>query len=150
MNPAGRDRAVQKFPARSMDLSLEANAAHEIVRATMIRHHYKPYGEIGAGVATYRFGSLAKEFLNQIVPLDLFSSMSGKQAGSAKIAAWTEPVPGGVRLTISLVTGILHAKEASQMAAELIEEFRAKGSLIRASEPFTGFDLPRDSPGRPA
>lgn len=150
MNPAGRARAAQQFPARWMDVSLEEGKVYEIVQIAMKRHHYSPHGEVVTGAGLYQFGSPVKEIIYDVLPLDPWFRMLGIPIGWADIAAWMVPVPGGVRLTVSLVKGVFHSKVVSEMAAELVEEFRVNGALIQASEPFTGLDLPLDSPGRPA
>lgn len=149
MSPAGRTDSIEHYPARSMEVSLGPASVHEVVLAAMTRQRYRLHGDVAAGVGIYRIGSAAKEFLNLVLPVEIFSTMAGKPHGSAEIAAWTVPAPGGVRLTLSLRTGFPHAVVVRSVAAELIDEFRANGVLIQASEPFTGLDLPPDSPGRP-
>ena len=149
MKPAGRADAVEHYPARSMDVSMEPAAVHQIVGVAMARHRYRLCSDVSTGVGIYRTGSAAKEILNLVVPFEVFPFTAGRPHGSGEIAAWTEPAPGGVRLALSLREGFPHAVVVRAIAAELIEEFRANGVLIQASEPFTGLDLPPDSPGRP-
>jgi hypothetical protein len=140
---------VEYFPARWIDIDAGADAAHDDVRSAMLRHHYKPQGALVDGVALYRFGSPAAEFLSDTLSLGLVLNLLKRPDGWAELAAWTAPAARGVRVTISLTHGVSHRRAVRSMLDEIVERFRAAGTLIGASEHFSSHDLPAGSPGRP-
>ncbi|MGY4857624.1 hypothetical protein [Cryobacterium sp. AP23] len=141
--------ATQHLPARWIEVSVDAAGAHESARVAMARHRYTPVGEVVDGVAQYQYGTLLTEFLSEIAGLPLILRLAGKPYGYAKIAVWTAPVPDGTRLTVSLLTGLFHAEELRRTIDDLIIGFGAAGTLLRTGEPFSGIDLPAESPGQP-
>jgi hypothetical protein len=140
--------SVEHFPARWIDVSADADAAHSTVRAAMERHHYKPYGVMADGVARYRFLSPGVDFLSSALGFGVILRMMGRPTGWAELVAWTEPAPRGLRITVSLTEGVFHGKEVRTMITELIETFRRDGLLLDVSERFSSRDLPVGSPGR--
>jgi hypothetical protein len=142
-------RVVEYFPARWIDVDTGADAAHGVVRAVMLRYRYKPYGALAEGVARYRFGSPAAEFLSDTLSLGLVLTLLKRPDGWAELAAWTAPAPRGVRVTIGLTHGVSHRRAVRSMLGDIVEAFRSDGTLIDASEPFSGHDLPAGTPGRP-
>ena len=152
MAAAGRaDAAAEGFPARWIDVSAELPAVHAALGEAMARHRYTPHETTPDGVTHFRQGSHGLAFLADTFDLGLIRRIMGRPEESfAQIAAWTSPVVGGHRLTVSLLDGVSHAKEVRSMLVELIETFRANGLLIDASPLFSGLDLPLDSPGRPS
>ena len=150
MTSARRARNGNKYlPARAMDVSVDAAAALEFARAAMARHHFTPHGAITGGVWMFRYGTPIDEFFSDILGLGVFYRMIGRSDAYARIAVWTEPLATGTRLTVSLVTGIFQAPTVQTTITELIGDFTDAGVLIQAGEPFSGIDLPADSPGQP-
>jgi len=141
--------ANKHLPARWIDVSVDDASTHAVARAAMARRHYTPRGATIGGVALYQYGTLAREFFSDLLSLGLFARLAGRPDGYARIAVWTEPIDGGTRVSVSLVTGVFHAAALHATISELIQDFAATGALIRAGEPFSGLDLPPDSPGYP-
>ena len=148
---ARRDSAAEYLPARWIDIAAEPPAVHGVLGAAMQRHRYRPHETTPDGVTRFRFGSPGLGFVSDMFDVGLIRRIMGRPDESfAQIAAWTTPVDGGQRLTISLLDGLSHANEVRTMMVELIETFRTDGVLIDASPLFSGIDLPLDSPGRPS
>jgi hypothetical protein len=141
--------ANRHLPARWIDVSADEATAHAVARAAMARRHYTPRGAVADGVALYQYGTLAREFFSDLLSLGLFARLVGRPDGYARIAVWTEPIDGGTRVSVSLVTGVFHAAALRTTIGELIQDFAAAGSLIRSGDAFSGLDLPPDSPGYP-
>jgi hypothetical protein len=142
--------ATEHLPARWLDISADPAAIHARTASAMRRHLYRAHGPVVDGIARYRYMSPGSEFLSDMASFGLILNILGRPDSFAELAAWTEPSPDGTRLTISLAHGIFHAKRVRAMIVEIIEEFRVDGSLVNASPPFSGLDLPLDSPGRPS
>ena len=84
-----------------------------------------------------------------ILGLGLIFRFFGRSNEHARIAVWTEPLPAATRVTVSLVTGIFQAPAVHSTITELIDDLSAAGVLLQAGEPFSGIDLPANSPGQP-
>jgi hypothetical protein len=150
---AGRrpDAAAQYFPARWIDVSTTEQVVRDAVQAAMRRRHYSARSTTADGVTMYRFGSRGLGFLSDMLSAGLILRIMGRPHEAwAQIAAWTTPVEGGLRVTISLLDGMSHSSQLRSMLVELIETFRRDDVLIDASPLFSGLDLPLESPGRPS
>lgn len=141
------DSAAENLPARWIEVDADAATVHDVVGAAMARHNYKLHGTIVDGAATYRFGSPAAEFVSDALSLGLVLRLMKRPSGWAELAVVTEPATSGVRVTISLVHGVFHAKEARAMMVEIIDTFRRDGVLLTVSERFSSLDLPSESSG---
>lgn len=142
MGAAGRaSSAAENLPARWIDVDADAESVRAVVADAMARHDYTRHGADEAGVTTYRFGSPGAEFVSDALSLGLVLRMLGRPDGWAEIAVWTMPTPAGVRLTVGLMKGTFHAAEVRTLIVELIEVFRADGTLLDASAPLSSVDL---------
>jgi len=150
VNAARRARNGNKhLPARAIDVSCDAASALEFARVAMARHHFTPHGPVVEGAWMFRYSTLADEFLSDILGLGLIFRFFGRSNEHARIAVWTEPLPAATRVTVSLVTGIFQAPAVHSTITELIDDLSAAGVLLQAGEPFSGIDLPANSPGQP-
>jgi len=155
MNHTARDakrasRAIEHLPARSMVVSVDAATAHEFARRAMERHHYMRAGTVTGGVASYQWGTLFLEFLSNLAGAGLILRLMGRHDSYARFAVWTEAEGENIRLTASMVTGLFHSDDFRVATLELIEQFDEAGMLVSSSDAFSGIDLPKNSPGRPA
>lgn len=141
--------AEQHYPARWIDVSVDAETAHAAVAAVVAQHDYSPTGTSAGDIRRYRFGSPGLEFLSDAVGFGLVLRALGRPDGWAELVAFTHAGDGGVRLTVSLVEGVFHARVVAAAIEEIVDTFRRDGVLVDSSEPFSGLDLPPDSPGRP-
>jgi len=142
MAAAGRaSSAAENLPARWIDVASDADAVRAVVDAAMVRNDYKKHDVDDAGVVRYRFGSPGAEFVSDALSLGLVLRVLGKPDGWAEIATWTAPSADGVRVSVSLVKGTFHAKKVRSLIVELIETFRADGTLVDASEMLSSRDL---------
>jgi len=144
------DAAAEHLPARWIDVAAQLPVVHAAVGAAMQRHRYRAHESTADGVTRFRFGSPGLGFLADMFDVGLVRRiMRLPNESYAEIAVWTTPIENGHRLTISLLTGLSHATEVRSLLVELIDTFRADGTLVDASPLFSGIDLPLDSPGRP-
>ena len=142
MGAAGRaSSAAENLPARWIDVAADAESVRSAVAEAMARHDYTRHGADESGVTKYRFGSPGAEFVSDALSLGLVLRVLGRPDGWAEIAVWTRTTPGGVRLTVSLVKGTFHAAKVRSLIVELIEVFRADGTLLDASAPLSSVDL---------
>ena len=150
MSAATRAKRLNKaFPARWIDVAADAATAHDIARAVLERRRYRADATPTGGVLVYEYGTRLGEFIDDMYSLGLVAYLLGRPTGYGRVAVWTEAVDGGTRLTVSLVTGRNHARSVHEVIAELIHTVAATGLLVQAGEPFSGIDLPADSPGQP-
>ena len=147
---AKRDRRViKRFPAQWIDVALSDAQAHEFVRVAMQRRRYSPLGPAEQGVVIYHWGSPGRQFLSDIVEFGLILRLMGRPDSWAQIAAWTTPAGANTRIWISLVTGTEHANAVRSMLNELSADLTTARVFVAIGEAFSGFDLPRESPGNP-
>jgi hypothetical protein len=142
-------RLTKQFPARWIDVAADAATAHDIARAVLVRRRYRVGAAPAGGVLVYEYGTRLGEFIDDMYSLGLIAYLFGRPTGYGRVAVFTEAVDGGTRLTVSLVTGRNHARSVREVVAELIHTVAATGLLVQAGEPFSGVDLPSDSPGQP-
>jgi hypothetical protein len=141
--------ALKYFPARWINVSVDAARAHHLAAVAMNRHRYTLREQRTPDVALFQYGTVAREFLWDFLGFDAVAFFRGLPTEWAQIAVWTEPVAGGTRISVSLLDGLTHRTEVRMTIEDLIEGFRAEGVLLQVSEPFSGLDLPADSPGQP-
>jgi hypothetical protein len=157
---ARRNRTRTKYlPARWIDVAADDATVHTIVAEVMVRGYYSQTGEVTAGVAIFEHGTQTREFWFDVLNADLILQLMGRPGGWGRVVAFTEPIaagptpaepaPSGTRVTISLTDGLPHRNHVRRLIAEVIEAVGQRGILIGTSEPFTGIDLPQDSPGQP-
>jgi hypothetical protein len=151
MTKQGRQRnnALKYFPACWVDVSTDAVAAHRVAAAAMVRRHYSVRSTASPDVVFYQYGTGAREFWWDVIGIDLIMRLMGRPDGWAQIAVWTTAVPGGTRIWVALIDGVFHADAVRSTIDELVIDVRAAGILIAVGEPFSGLDLPADSPGQP-
>lgn len=150
MSAASRARnANRHLPARWIDVAGDAASTHAFAHTAMARRGYTPRGRVDDGVAYYQYGTPARQFFSDVLSFGIVRRLLGRPDGYALLAVWTEPIAGGTRVTVSLVTGIFHAAAVHETLAELINDVDAAGALLQAGAPFSGIDLPAHSPGRP-
>jgi hypothetical protein len=141
--------ALKYFPARWIDVSVDAARAHDLAARALNRHRYTLREQRSPAVAFFQYGTPGREFLWDILGFDAVAFFRGLPTEWAQIAVWTEPVAGGTRISVSLVDGLTHRTEVRSTIDDLIADFRAEGVLLAVSDPFSGLDLPADSPGQP-
>lgn len=151
MTKADRQRktALKYFPARWIDTATDAPSAHRAAAVAMERRHYSLRDAPSPDVALYQYGTVAREFWWGMVGIDFVMRVVGRPDGWAQIAVWTTAIPGGTRIGISLRDGVFHATAVRSTIDELVADLHATGTLLAVSEPFSGLDLPADSPGQP-
>jgi hypothetical protein len=143
-------RLNRQFPARWIDVAADAPTAHDFARAVLAGRHYRVEAAPAGAVLFYEYGTRLGEFLDDLYSLGVIAYLRGRPRGYGRVAAWTETIDGGTRLTVSLVTGYHHAKSVHAVIAEVIDAAAAAGVLTQVGAPFSGIDLPSDSPGQPA
>jgi hypothetical protein len=141
--------ANRHLPARWIDVARDAAGTHAFAHTAMARRGYTPRGPVDDGVAYYQYGTPVRQFFSDVLSFGIVRRLLGRPDGYALLAVWTEPVAGGTRVTVSLVTGLFHAAALHETLAELITDVDAAGALLQAGAPFSGINLPADSPGRP-
>jgi hypothetical protein len=151
MTKQGRQRnnALKYFPACWVDVSTDAAGAHRAAAIAMQRRHYSLRSSPSPDVAFYQYGTGAREFWWDVIGIDLIVRMMGRPDAWAQIAVWTTAVPGGTRIWVALIDGISHRDAVRSTIDELVTDVHAAGILLAVGEPFSGFDLPADSPGQP-
>jgi hypothetical protein len=137
------------LPARWMDVSADAATAHGFAHTAMTTHHYTQRGTVINGVAVYLYGTLLREFIFDALAVGLILRLMGRPDGFARIVVLTEPLENGTRVTVSLLDGVFHADHVRLTIEALIARFEERGMLRGTSEPFSGLDLPANSPGQP-
>jgi hypothetical protein len=147
---ARRARNGTKYlPARWIDVAADAATVHGFAHSAMTTHHYTQHGDISDGVAVYLYGTLLREFVFDLFAVGLILRLMGRPDGFARIVVFTEPVVNGTRVTVSLANGVFHADHVRLTIEALITRFEERGLLLGTSEPFSGLDLPGNSPGQP-
>ena len=144
------ERAVSSIDALiCFDDATNDRVAHDIARAVLERRRYRADATPTGGVLVYEYGTRLGEFIDDMYSLGLIAYLFGRPTGYGRVAVFTEAVDEGTRLTVSLVTGRNHARSVREVVAELIHTVAATGLLVQAGDPFSGVDLPSDSPGQP-
>ena len=151
MTKQDRQRTIglKYFPARWIDVSVDAARAHTLAADAMNRHRYTLRQQRTADVALFQYGTVAREFFWDFLGIDAIAFFRGLPSEWAQIAVWTEHIAGGTRIGVSLLDGLTHRTEVRATIEDLIEMARGEGVLLQVSEPFSGLDLPADSPGQP-
>ena len=142
-------RANKLFPAHWVDVTLDPAAALEFARAAMAAQHFTPHGAVSNGVWMFRYGTPVDDFFSDVLGLSLIYRLFGRSDEYARIAVWTEALPAGTRLTVSLLTGLSQAPAVHRAISELIASLSIAGVVLQVGEPFSGLDLPSASPGQP-
>jgi hypothetical protein len=144
-----RKNSLKYFPACWVEVATDAPTAHGAASVAMRRRHYSLREAASPEVLFYQYGTGAREFWWDVLGIDLVMRMMGRPNGWAQIAVWTTAVPGGTRIWVALIDGVFHADAVRSTIDELVNDVRAAGVLLAVGEPFSGFDLPAESPGQP-
>ena len=132
-----------------MEVTADVPTIQQMVHSSLKKNHYSRDASSTDNIFRYYHGNLVTEMVSNATGWDLIKMMAGRPTGFGQIVAWVEATADGHRLSLSLTTGVAQAKFISIIFDELVAQFSGTGQLLRVSEPYSGMDLPLESPGRP-